>query len=223
MKKERKGITGAKYIKDETGNIIVKEEEIVERWKSCFDGLLNEANEYHLEEESKVEGPIRGVTEEEVEGLLKNIRNGKAPGPSGVTSDLLKGAGVTGVKELTKVYERIEEEVRVPEQWGESYTIMIYKEKADALMCDKYIGVRLMEHSMKVWEKILEGRLREIVEINENQFGFQHGKSTVNAIFVMRQPEERYCIEGKRRSYSMFLWTWKRSLTEYQGKQLYGH
>ena len=115
MKKERKDITGARYIKDETGNIIVKEEEITERWKSYFDELLNEANECHLQEESKVEWPIRGVTEEEMEGLLKNMKNGKAPGPSGVTSDLLKGAGVTGVKKLTKAYERIEEEERVPE------------------------------------------------------------------------------------------------------------
>ena len=67
-----------------------------------------------------------------------------------------------------------------------------YIKERDALMCEKYRGVRLMEHSMKVWEKILEGRLREIVEIDENQFGFQQGKSTVDAIFVMRQLRERY-------------------------------
>ena len=151
----------------------------MERWKSYFDELVNEANEYHLEEESKVERPIRQVTEEEVKGSLKNMKNGQASGPSGVTSDLLKGAGVTGVKELTKGYKRIEEEERVQEQWGESYTNTIYKGKGDALMCDKYREVRLMEHSMKVWEKILEGRLREIVEIDENQFGFQQRKSTV--------------------------------------------
>ena len=44
----------------------MKVEDIMERWKSYFEELLNEANEHHLEEESKVEGPIRGVTEEEV-------------------------------------------------------------------------------------------------------------------------------------------------------------
>ena len=62
---------------------------------------------------------------------------------------------------------------------------MIYKEKGDALMCEKYRRVRLMEHNMKVWEKILEGRLIEIMEIDENQFGFEQGKSTVDSIFVM--------------------------------------
>ena len=65
-------------------------------------------------------------------------------------------------------------------------------------MCDKCRGVRLMKHSMKVWEKILEGRLREIAGINENQFNFQQRKPTVDAIFVMKQLLERYRGEKKQ-------------------------
>ena len=61
-----------------------------------------------------------------------------------------------------------------------------------------------MEHNMKVWEKILEGRLIEIVEIDENQFGFQQGKSTVDAIFVMRQLQERYGW-GKKELFHIFV------------------
>ena len=57
---------------------------------------------------------------------------------------------------------------------------------------------------MKVWEKILEGRLRNIVEIDENQFGFQQGKSTVDAIFVMRQLQERYGW-GKKELFHIFV------------------
>ena len=49
----------------------------MERWKSYFGELLNEANGYHLQEKGE---------------LLHNMKNGKAPGLSGVTSDLLKGA-----------------------------------------------------------------------------------------------------------------------------------
>ena len=41
-------------------------------------------------------------------------------------------------------------------------------------------------------EKILERRLRKIVEVDENHFGFQQGKSTVDTIFVVRQLQERY-------------------------------
>ena len=44
----------------------VKEEDVMERWKSFFP-LLNKSNEYQLEEEDKVEGPIWGVTQQMVE------------------------------------------------------------------------------------------------------------------------------------------------------------
>ncbi len=46
-------------------------------------------------------------------------------------------------------------------EWGISYTIPIYKGKGAALLCGKYRGVRLLEHGMKLWEKILE-RMRYI-------------------------------------------------------------
>ena len=58
MRKERKDIVGSKYVRDENGTLKVKEEKVMERWKSYFSSLLNETNEYQLEEEDKVEGPI---------------------------------------------------------------------------------------------------------------------------------------------------------------------
>ncbi len=38
-----------------------------------------------------------GITEKEVEEALQKMKRGKAPGPSGVTTDLLRYAGETGV------------------------------------------------------------------------------------------------------------------------------
>ena len=54
-----------------------------------------------------VEGPLNVVTKEEVEGALRGIKNGKAAGPSGMTSDLLKFAGATGVWKFLRVFEGI--------------------------------------------------------------------------------------------------------------------
>ncbi|XP_064093180.1 uncharacterized protein LOC135205858 [Macrobrachium nipponense] len=52
-------------------------------------------------------------------------------------------------------------------------------------------------------ERIVEGRLRELIDINEQQFGFMKGKSTVDAIFIVRQVQEKY-LEGDRRVYMCF-------------------
>ncbi len=61
--------------------------------------VLNEENRYDLEDHLKVEGPILGVTVNEVEEALRKIKRGKAPGPSGVTTYLLRYEGETGLRE----------------------------------------------------------------------------------------------------------------------------
>ena len=63
---------------------------------------------------------------------------------------------------------------------AKSYTILVYKGKEDVLMVDKHRGVRLLEQDMKVYGKTLEKRFSDIVKIDEKQFGFQPGNSTVD-------------------------------------------
>ncbi len=76
------------------------EADSMQRWKRYFSELLNEENQYELEDHLKVEGPILSVT---VEEALQKMTRGKAPGPSGVTTYLLRCARETGVQELKKV------------------------------------------------------------------------------------------------------------------------
>ena len=197
MKKESRDVVGGKYIKDEDENILVDETEINERWRKYFEDLLNEENPCELEDEAKVEGPVEDVTMEEIERALKKMKKGKAPGPSEMTCDILKEVGERGKEELAKVFRNISEKGEIPEEWNDSFTIPIYKGKGDALSCGKYRGVRLLEHGMKLWEKILEGRLRRITKIDECQFGFQQGKSTTDAIFILRQVQEKYKAKRK--------------------------
>ncbi len=90
-----------------------------------------------------------------------------------MTTNLLEYAGETGVQELKKAFKLIKTVERAPTEWGSSYTNPIYKGKGDALLCGKYRGVRLLDHGVKLQEKILERGLRDIVKIEDIQFGFQ--------------------------------------------------
>ena len=44
---------------------------------------------------------------------------------------------------------------------------------------------------MKVLERVLKKRIRCQVSINNMQFGFMPGKGTTDAIFIMRQVQEK--------------------------------
>jgi hypothetical protein len=54
-----------------------------------------------------------------------------------------------------------------------------------------------MSHTMKLWEMIIEHRLRRVTNITENQFEFMPGRSTMEAIFLIMQLIER-CREQKK-------------------------
>ena len=93
MRKDKKDIIGGYFVKGENTEIITTVAKIRERWKLYFDGLLNEENENEIEHVEPVEGPILDVTEEEVGRAVTSMKANKAPGPSGLSSDVLRAAG----------------------------------------------------------------------------------------------------------------------------------
>ena len=53
--------------------------------------------------------------------------------------------------------------------------------------CGTYSGIGLLEHGMKLFEKVLEERLRKLIKVDGQPFVFCPGRSTTDAIFIMRQ------------------------------------
>ena len=198
MRKDRQDIIGTNYIKDENGDILTVSEEVADRWKRYFNELLNAENPSDFEDTPSFEGPILNIDQEEVTKALGKMKREKAPGPSGVTSDLLKYAGASGLEALTSVFQELMKEEVSPREWSVSLTLPLYKKKGDALLCGKHRGLRLLEHSMKIWEHILLARLKEHVTIDPQQFGFLAGRSTSDAILIVRQLQEKYGAKKKK-------------------------
>src|SRR5918994_467772 len=66
------------------------------------------------------------------------------------------------------------------------------QEQGGCQSCTNYRGIKLMSHTMKLWERVIEHRLRRMTSVTKNQFGFMPGRSTMEAIFLVRQLMERY-------------------------------
>ena len=111
-----------------------------------------------------MEGTIKEASEEEVKRALKEMKSGKVPGPTGMTSDLMKRADIIG--ELTRVISGKVDEGEIPEEWKNSVNVPSHKENGDVLECGKYRGIRLFEHGMKLFEKVLEKRLRKSMKVD---------------------------------------------------------
>ena len=88
--------------------------------------------------------------------------------------------------------ERVYEQEKIPTEWRDGVIIPIYKEKGDIHDCGNYRGIKLMSHTMKIWERIIDRRLREETTIGDEQFGFMPCRGTTDAIFGVQQLMEKH-------------------------------
>ena len=126
------------------------------------------------------------------------MKTGKAPGPSGIVAEMLKASGVDGIAIVTHLVNAIVKEGVIPKDWDESYIINLYKGKGDATARGNYRGLKLLEQVMKVLERILEKLICEQINMDDMQFGFMPRRGTTDAIFILRQMQEKYIAKNKK-------------------------
>ena len=61
-----------------------------------------------------------------------------------------------------------------------------------------YRSLKLREQVMEVLERIVDGLIRQLVSIDDSQFGFLPGRGRTDTIFVVRQLQEKYLAANKR-------------------------
>ena len=202
--RERKtrDLSQVKCIKDDTDRLLVKDEEIKRRWKEYFDNLFNGTTEgTAIELDDSFDDSnrrfVRRIQESLVKEALKRMKGGKAMGPYNIPIEVWRYLGDVAIVWLTKLFNHIFRTNEMPEEWRKSILVPIFKNKGDIQSCTNYRGIKLMSHTMKLWERVIEHRLRRMTSVTKNQFGFMPGRSTMEAIFLMRQLMERYREQKK--------------------------
>ncbi|XP_047480602.1 uncharacterized protein LOC125033263 [Penaeus chinensis] len=61
--------------------------------------------------------------------------------------------------------------------WGTSILVPVYKEKSNVLECGNHRGIKLLEYLLKVKEKILDQKIREVVDIGNMQLALDRGEA----------------------------------------------
>ena len=145
-----------------------------------------------LDKCDETEGPIPRITDEEIRKQLDKLKkNRKVNGPDNLPIELWKLVGDAGIESLETTMNEVMSR-GMPSSWRYSEFSPIYKGKGSILDCGNYRGIKLMSHTMKLLERIIENRIRETVELGNIQFGFRRGMSTTEPIFELRILQEKY-------------------------------
>ena len=126
------------------------------------------------------------------------IKNGKASGPSGVVTEMLKASSNICCELIADLTNSIVREDAMPCEWDDSFILSVFKGKGEAIDRGNYGSLKLTEHVLNVVERIIEVITRDVVNADGMQFGFTPGRGTIDAIFILRQIQEKYI--GKNRN-----------------------
>ncbi|XP_072022991.1 uncharacterized protein [Amphiura filiformis] len=146
-------------INDKDGNPLTDSCEITNRWGEYFEDLLNPSSDgdrqqqqpFHPRFQEEVDPPI---LQEEVRNAIKTSPKNKAVGIDDITTEAILACGDTGVKWLTRVFNRAWEERAAPDDWQRAIIVPIWKKKGvkeivantEESLCSAILG-RFMQRS----------------------------------------------------------------------------
>ncbi|TPX38420.1 hypothetical protein SeLEV6574_g07795 [Synchytrium endobioticum] len=190
-----------KGLKDEKGKLQTNSEAIQNRAMKYYKELFsNEETDIQIQEEiiectannteklqiamTHQERLVAKISEKEINYALKQLKNGKAPGPDGITTELYKKVPTIVTKILLPIFNQI---LRLQDEWErENITsiIVLIEKKGDLTSLKNYRPISLLNCDYKLFSKILSIRLATILSerIGPDQHAFLPGRQIKDSI-----------------------------------------
>ena len=187
------------FCNDASGNLLVNEDDILERWREYFAELLGQDAQPSVASETTTREAAAENLEEippptltEIRAAIGKLKRNKSPGSDGIHAELIKSAGESLVDCMYQLFQKIWDTLEMPEEWNLSMITPIYK-KGDKKECKNYRGISVLNVAYKILSFILCERLKPFLSniIGDYQCGFRPGKSTTDQIFTLRQILEK--------------------------------
>jgi hypothetical protein len=143
--------------KNKQGVIVGDEKDVLEVWATYFKELLNPKVNMTTSEGITYFGPESNIvapTLQETLGVIRNLKNNKAPGEDSITSELIKYGGRKLWNRNHQLIKIIWETEQMSQEWGTTIICPIYKQ-GDKLKFHNYHGISLLNIAYKIFTNLL--------------------------------------------------------------------
>ncbi|VDP11614.1 unnamed protein product [Heligmosomoides polygyrus] len=125
------------------------------RWHDYFEEISNiEFDHLAIPFASPVYGTVQKITVSETEAALRKMESVKANVSDDLPTGLWKWKDWCPADWLTEFFNQVVAEKKVAKSWQQSTTIPIWKKKGSPADCASYRPIRLLAHTMKIFEQL---------------------------------------------------------------------
>ena len=144
------------------------------------------------------------ITEKEMNAAIKKLKRNKSLGPDKIPNEISIEANKETRKVLKEILEKVHKEEEIPRSWEEGEIIRLYKGKGLKGKCSNERGITLASNVGKLYERIINERVKKQVTITKAQAGGKPGCSTVDHLIVLKQTISEIRAKGQT-AYIIFL------------------
>ena len=145
----------------------------IQRWEKPNDNFMMELP-FGEQQQQELDGTYDSqILAEEVSAQVKRLRIDSSPGPDGILPRTIKSLDQTATETVANLFTLIVKWNYVPEPLKKARTTLIYK-KGDATKCENFRPITITSVLRRLFEKILDKRLRSYIIIDECQKGFMN-------------------------------------------------
>ena len=138
----------------------------------------------------------------ELEAAIQKLKPKKAPGPDGVTNDMLKRLGPAAKNTLLAIFNRCWHAGELPSIWKEAHIIPILKKGKEKTNPANYRPISLLSCVGKLMERIVTSRLTWYLEkhniLSATQTGYRQHRNTEDQLAYLTQEIENAFQEKKK-------------------------
>lgn len=135
---------------------------------------------------------------EEIIRAIQASKNNKAPGLDDVPNEFFKYAGEISHDLLLQIFQNIFETEIIPTEWSCSTIVNLYKGEGDTETLNNYRGITLTSCLRKLFERVLDHRVKEILEYTEMQVGGRQDYGPCDQIFILNSIINQAVFDKKK-------------------------
>jgi hypothetical protein len=133
----------------------------------------------------------KAITWEEVHSAIVTLGDGKAAAEDGLVNELIRYSGMPGVLAITDLFRFLWDNCVWPEQWQVALLVLLFKGAGSRIDPSNYRTLALAPTLAKLFEKVVESRIREWAErvgaLSDLQGGFRQNRSTIDQMFILNE------------------------------------